>query len=508
MTEKIKLLTLGLFTATSLLLTSCEGNDIAEGSEQNTNNAAEAGVNITASNQAITRMAYSFDTDTYDYTVKWKGSTSTFRETIGLYEPGTGQSFVAKRLETEKDDILGEATFNVAKNSSSKLFDKTLNHYGIYPLTGKSYENKFGVSEPDEITLSTANQTGNIEDLQDCDYMIATGKNKLTFEHKVAFLIIKDLKVSGVSNATVTDIVIKADGMKNTATYSMTDGTFEQSETSYDGENVISLTDKFTLKDGVLTQPLAITFFPGTLSNFYLECNVNGKLYTLQFTKTNTFKEGEFYVMNAPVLTSFFTIGGTIASTVDLGIKDRNGNTVLWATHNLGACAPEGHGAYVSWGEVGTKAEGYVNGIKMLNGIAYYGPGNFNDSYYLGELPAENDATAANWGVKWRTPSEYMWSQLMDYDNCTWVIENNKGFRVTSRIKGYEGNNIFIPFCGYYDAEKSSGVRDVGDHCVYWTSTGWYGSANYADLGYKSHAIYNYSTYGGLSVRPVRVEQK
>ena len=65
-------------------------------------------------------------------------------------------------------------------------------------------------------------------------------------------------------------------------------------------------------------------------------------------------------------------VGGTIADYVDLGIMV-GGKKVLFATHNLGASREDEIGARIAWGELGSKEEGYLRGVKYKDGEVHYG---------------------------------------------------------------------------------------------------------------------------------------
>ena len=220
-------------------------------------------------------------------------------------------------------------------------------------------------------------------------------------------------------------------------------------------------------------------------------------------------------------------IGGTVADYVDLGMKDSNGKAVLWATHNLGASKPEEYGAYIAWGENGTAEDGYDGGIKLKDDSVYYYWNNLkycsgttykgpftkyveSKSYgtvdNLTTLESEDDAATVNWGSEWRTPTYDEWTALNNTDNFTWTWDStNKGYTVTSRISGYEGESIFLPAAG---SRYSSGLSNAGSYGNYWSSS-LYTSRTYYARGCSfdgdNHSTYNSGyRYYGHSVRPVR----
>ena len=131
------------------------------------------------------------------------------------------------------------------------------------------------------------------------------------------------------------------------------------------------------------------------------------------------------------------------------------GDGLKWATCNLGASKPEGLGDYYAWGEVETY-------YQTLNPLTWK-PGketghDFKTNRYLRKkytvedgkavLEKLDDAAFVNWKGSWRMPTLQEWERLLDTNNFTWTYskkENVPGYFVTSKVKGYEGNQIFLP---------------------------------------------------------------
>lgn len=184
---------------------------------------------------------------------------------------------------------------------------------------------------------------------------------------------------------------------------------------------------------------------------------------------------------------------------VDLGLPSGE----LWATCNIGASSPERSGCYYAWGEITSSCEGKTT---------------FNSSTYTTDMtnytevgvilnPSDDTATM-NWGGEWRMPTSREINELINtnYTTCEWTTLNGvNGYRVTSIVKGFEGNNIFLPAAGTY---KNSEIKYIGEYLYYWSSTLYSdpdGSYNAGQLRGSSTSI----TYGGnlryygLSIRPV-----
>ena len=185
---------------------------------------------------------------------------------------------------------------------------------------------------------------------------------------------------------------------------------------------------------------------------------------------------------------------------VDLGLS------VKWATMNVGASKSEDYGDYFAWGEIAPKEEYNWSTYKWCNGssssLTKY---NYNSS--LGfvdnktQLELSDDAARANWGGKWRMPTDAELTELREQCTWTWTTENGiNGYKVTSRING---KSIFLPAAGNRTGPL---LGSVGD--------GYYWSSSISTEGSPVGAYYLYFLSGsvnrydgsrdyGQSVRPV-----
>ena len=134
---------------------------------------------------------------------------------------------------------------------------------------------------------------------------------------------------------------------------------------------------------------------------------------------------------------------------VDLGLS------VKWASCNLGATVPEDFGDYYAWGETETKTK-------------------YDSSTYKGYM---GDAATVVLGGTAHIPSKSEWQELID--NCTWTwVERNgiQGYRVESKVSGFEGVSIFLPAAGSLNSlspsidplEYNKEMEVIGR---YWSST-------------------------------------
>ncbi len=183
---------------------------------------------------------------------------------------------------------------------------------------------------------------------------------------------------------------------------------------------------------------------------------------------------------------------------VDLGLP----SGLKWATCNVGANKPEDYGDYFAWGEVNTKSEYTPKNYKF--GFLMTG---FLNLITIGGLIKKYDAACANWGGKWRMPTEAELTELWFKCEWVWMSQDGKcGYSVT----GPNGNSIFLPAAGL---RGGSSLGYAGSRGFYWSSTpreyGDYGACylyfddfkcetTSRDLGLSGN-----SRYYGLSVRPV-----
>jgi hypothetical protein len=188
------------------------------------------------------------------------------------------------------------------------------------------------------------------------------------------------------------------------------------------------------------------------------------------------------------------------AEAVDLGLS------VKWASFNVGASSPEEYGDYFAWGETEPKSEYTWETYKLCNGsyntlTKYNTYSSYGTVDYKTKIELSDDAACANWGGKWRMPTDAEWTELRT--NCTWIwttLNGVNGRLVTSKVNG---KSIFLPAAGY---RYGSSLTDAGSNGRYRSSTLCTDSPNWAyyvyfDLGKVGR--YLFERYCGFSVRPV-----
>ena len=174
---------------------------------------------------------------------------------------------------------------------------------------------------------------------------------------------------------------------------------------------------------------------------------------------------------------------------VDLGLS------VKWADRNIGALSSSDYGDYFAWGETETKDE-YTESNSVTYGVEMDDiAGN-----------AEYDAATANWGSKWRMPTEDEIEELSD--KCSWVWTSRNGYN-GYLVTGPNANSIFLSAAGY---REETWLDHEGSRGYYMSSTpysqGKDAHAFYLDFDSSSHDVYvglydEIYRYCGRSVRPV-----
>ena len=156
---------------------------------------------------------------------------------------------------------------------------------------------------------------------------------------------------------------------------------------------------------------------------------------------------------------------------VDLGLS------VLWATANLGASAPESYGDYYAWAEIEPKeffswGNYRYSSFTSEEGMDKYTVDGLSHQYLkadnLNRLEPTDDAAAVLLGEAWRIPTTDEFVELVS--NCTYdtaTVNGVAGMRFTSQVPGFEGRSIFIPYSGRMNGNEP---MDRGKQLSLWTS--------------------------------------
>ena len=132
---------------------------------------------------------------------------------------------------------------------------------------------------------------------------------------------------------------------------------------------------------------------------------------------------------------------------VDLGLS------VVWATCNVGASSASDNGDYYAWGGTGEVTEWGRDNYKKYSR---------STSDISG---TSRDVARLKWGGRWRMPTIADFRELMN--KCTWTFTTVNGVN-GYRVKGRNGNSIFLPASGYVFASRRYEYNEQG---YYWSST-------------------------------------
>lgn len=266
--------------------------------------------------------------------------------------------------------------------------------------------------------------------------------------------------------------------------------------------------------------------------NFSIEVSFDGEMYYTDVEEASTAEQVSKHIAVVLVLDCSTSMGNAFApmkeAAVDfieameqtstgeggLGYGLENGYeyvdlglSVKWATCNVGATKSEDYGDYFAWGETQPKSTYNWNTYKWCNGsyntlTKYCTNSDYGTYDGKSTLELADDAARANWGGSWRMPTKEEQDELRD--NCKWerTTQNGvKGYKVTSKKKGYTKNSIFLPATGY---RNGSSLSSVGGG-YYWSSSL---NTDFPDNAYcldfnSSSVDWDYRRYLGRSVRPV-----
>ncbi|MBR7053301.1 MAG: C10 family peptidase [Prevotella sp.] len=182
---------------------------------------------------------------------------------------------------------------------------------------------------------------------------------------------------------------------------------------------------------------------------------------------------------------------------VDLGLS------VKWASKNLGAKTVERPGILLAWGEMNTKRQHFSDNYEYYN--SYYSYQDIGSDI----SGTQYDAAYSQSGGKYRMPTRAEMKELIDRCTITNEIVNGvDGFRV----KGPNGNSIFIPASGYKDYHSGNQFtsEDSQDNrCgFYWSSEPY--NSNTSTYAYSmiigtdgTRSITKSSRWLGYAIRPV-----
>ncbi len=198
---------------------------------------------------------------------------------------------------------------------------------------------------------------------------------------------------------------------------------------------------------------------PGTSVTLYATPNEGYRF--VKWSDDNTDNPRTIIVSEDIELTAYFGLPAINGyEYIDLGLP----SGTLWATCNIGASSPEDYGDRFAWSE--TESKPYYDGEPYQWGVVLtYDKYNNTDGKTI--LEAGDDAATANWGSKWRMPTQEEQQELLN--NCTWAWTSDyNGTDVAGYIVSRNTKSIFLPAAGYSGRISSGNSGKMG---LYWSSS-------------------------------------
>ncbi len=192
---------------------------------------------------------------------------------------------------------------------------------------------------------------------------------------------------------------------------------------------------------------------------------------------------------------------------VDFGIKDSEGNSVYWATCNVGACNPVDSGDYFAWGE-------HLPKTNYNQDTYLYRDQNTWEYFDLGENIAGTYFDAAHhiWGGAWRMPSPSDVADLFEHCDISWEdIKNTNDELIPCCVltsKTDDKQKLYLPASGIY---RNDSITEKGKTGCFWLSESTiHPYVNFAvdmffDMDNEGWGYGDTYRYYGLSIRPICV---
>lgn len=480
--------------------------------------------------------------------------------TAEVADAGNGGSATRAGTDIQSTQLASGETFTVEFSSNTTVASTTYQANGsggttctgtqpYFTLDGSSttaygyYPSKPGST----FSVSTSQNTDanyKASDLMYASVIInksaGSGSGKLTFAHKMAKIIVNITRGDGISSISAVKIVGGYRTINVTNTTNCTLGTTLTNANS--STNITVHSGNST----AATLNCAALIPPQTVSGNFLQIVTDKGTVTYSLSN-KAFATGQSYTFNITV--NLAAIGTTVAITgwtgtgnvtvqptetnapanavaVDLGLS------VKWANMNVGAENVTDYGTYFAWGETdgitvsgatttisGTPAKTYFswNTYAWCKGtnktLIKYCPTDKQSSYWWDtsgttvaadnktQLELGDDAARANWGGKWRMPTETEIKELVNKTDKEWTTINSVAGRKFMK-KSDHNVYIFLPAAGRrYNASFTSSSAGL-----YWSSTlltspggAWYLNSN------SSEACADYiDRYLGYTVRAVQ----
>lgn len=187
------------------------------------------------------------------------------------------------------------------------------------------------------------------------------------------------------------------------------------------------------------------------------------------------------------------------AQAVDLGLP----SGIKWANMNIGATSITGYGDYFAWGETKTKKKFIWETYLLCNGSSttmtkYCTSLKYGEVDHKEVLDLADDAAHANWGGKWRMPTDEDYDELIENCYLVWTASyNNSGVAgcIVYKAKSVSDKGVVIAVDGSSSADYS-----LSDTHIFMPAAGNYGESGFSGVGasgfYWTSSVYTEKCYG------------
>lgn len=373
------------------------------------------------------------------------------------------------------------------------------NLYAVYPASCCS-----ATSQADDnlaITIPSV-QTGCFADANIC--AAKENEGKLMFKNVTAVLHLTQTVSTKVDRVTVISegVLDKDNDYASTASCIAGNATIDMSQAKPSAVLAEGQGKKIKVLSQDILQDCYIAIAPCTLRKgtaFGFDNSADRKLCGRNISEDKTVEAGTIYNIGS-------MDGGTWHEYIE--VTDASGNTLKWATMNLGATSSEpGRGSFgdlFSWGNTTGQPNDKIR--TAFNSGNYSGtPGSKITSAKMWDVTV-HDAARAQWGGTWRMPVLDEFQALV---NSTVAVRIGDNWKNGVYVNGYmfkhneaDESGIFLPAAGY--CNFTSSLTGAGQFADYWTST-WHSSGNAYGFDFNTNKFNTppLASYSGRTIRAV-----
>lgn len=255
-----------------------------------------------------TKVALEGDAASQPIIVKWKGSSSNFRDSFALAFHDSDNDeiyrYTASRISTEtEDDVSGTFETTAPENETLYLMYPDREADGKF-YTGNDWDKANWV-------YSIETQTGSFDDLSNYIFMAGENTVKITdgemigdirFKYETAILRVSNLCIPDLAGQTISNLSLKSNALCSSIAYRYGFKPYS------DSQHEVSISNAFQVdNNGMLSDNIYFVFFPSNepIDVLFIKAEVNGKTYTYTYDgNLSSFSAGKVYTLNNKTLVS------------------------------------------------------------------------------------------------------------------------------------------------------------------------------------------------------------